>query len=98
MKANEILMEGAAHLEDRARSYDCPNGERSMDKTVRMFNELCDTAELTTTQGWLFMAILKMVRAGQGDYKADNYEDMAAYCALAGEEESNVSSQRERSD
>ena len=36
-------------------------------------------------RGWLFMAILKMVRSQQGDYRADNYEDGAAYFALMGE-------------
>ena len=36
-------------------------------------------------RGWLFMAILKMVRSQQGAYRADNYEDGAAYFALMGE-------------
>jgi len=31
------------------------------------------------------MEILKMVRASQGEFRADNYEDGAAYAALAGE-------------
>lgn len=31
------------------------------------------------------MALLKMVRSQQGNYKADNYEDLAAYSALMGE-------------
>lgn len=84
MKANEILTKAAQHLAERAKTYDRPEGERSMGKTVQMFNALTD-GEITEEQGWLFMAILKMVRSQQGDYKADNYEDGAAYFALAGE-------------
>ena len=84
MKAEEILTKAAGHLADRAKTYDKPEGERSMEKTVAMFNTLTGT-QLTTEQGWLFMVILKMVRSQQGDYKADNYEDGAAYFALAGE-------------
>lgn len=84
MKAEDILTKAAGHLADRAKTYDKPEGERSMEKTVQMFNTLAGT-QLTTEQGWLFMVILKMVRSQQGDYKADNYEDGAAYFALAGE-------------
>jgi hypothetical protein len=84
MKAEDILTKAAGHLADRAKTYDRPEGERSMEKTVQMFNTLAGT-QLTTEQGWLFMVLLKMVRSQQGDYKADNYEDGAAYFALAGE-------------
>ena len=84
MKAEEILTKAAGHLADRAKTYDKPQGERSMEKTVQMFNTLTGT-QLTTEQGWLFMVILKMVRSQQGEYKADNFEDGAAYFALAGE-------------
>ena len=40
---------------------------------------------MTEEQGWLFMALLKAVRSQQGAYRADSYEDGAAYFALAGE-------------
>ena len=40
---------------------------------------------MTEEQGWLFMAMLKAVRSQQGAYRADSYEDGAAYFALAGE-------------
>jgi len=49
-----------------------------------MFNTLTGVG-LTDEQGWLFMVCLKMVRAQQGRYRADSYEDGAAYFALAGE-------------
>ena len=82
--APQILSTAAKHLQERAATYDQPQGERSMGKTVAMFNTLTEHG-LTEEQGWLFMACLKMVRAQQGDYRADSYEDGAAYFALAGE-------------
>jgi hypothetical protein len=84
VKATDILTKAAGHLADRAKTYDKPEGERSMEKTVQMFNTLSGT-QLTTEQGWLFMVLLKMVRSQQGAFKSDNYEDGAAYFALAGE-------------
>jgi hypothetical protein len=49
-----------------------------------MFN-LLTGCSLSHEDGWVFMGILKMVRSRQGQFKADNYEDGAAYFALAGE-------------
>lgn len=85
MKAHDILHKAAGHLEDRATTYDNPEGERSMGKTIEMFNQLAET-KLTVEQGYLFMVLLKLVRSQQGNFKADNYEDGAAYFALACEE------------
>jgi hypothetical protein len=82
--APQILKTAMSHMEERAVTYDQPSGERSMGKTVDMFNTLTEN-KLTEEQGWLFMACLKMVRAQQGRYRADSYEDGAAYFALAGE-------------
>lgn len=84
MKAEDILAKAAGHLADRAKTYDKPEGERSMEKTVDMFNVLTG-GELTEEEGWMFMVLLKMVRSQQGEHRADNYEDGAAYFALAGE-------------
>jgi hypothetical protein len=84
MKAEDILNKAAGHLADRAKTYDKPEGERSMRKTVDMFNVLTG-GELTEEEGWMFMVLLKMVRSQQGEHRADNYEDGAAYFALAGE-------------
>jgi hypothetical protein len=53
-----------------------------MGKTVSMFNTLTGL-EISEEQGWLFMACLKLVRCQQGEFKQDNYEDGAAYFALA---------------
>jgi hypothetical protein len=84
MNAQEILNKAAGHMEDRAATYDSEEGERSMGKTVEMFNTLYGTS-LTEEQGWAFMAVLKMVRSSQGKYRADNYEDGVAYLSLMGE-------------
>lgn len=82
--AASMLTAALGHMEDRAKTYDAPGGERSMGKTVAAFNTITGL-ELTEEQGWLFMEILKQVRSQQGDYRPDNYEDMVAYAALRGE-------------
>lgn len=79
-----MLLKALGHMEDRAATYDKPEGERSMGKTVAAFNAITGQA-LTEEQGWLFMGLLKMVRSQQGAFRADNYEDLAAYAALQGE-------------
>lgn len=87
MKATEILNAAESHLTDRGATYDKPGGERSMQKTITAFNAIADQS-LTVEHGWLFMTLLKAVRTQQGNYKPDNYEDGAAYFALAGEQAS----------
>ena len=82
--AASMLTAALGHMEDRAKTYDAPGGERSMGKTVAAFNTITGLV-LTEEQGWLFMEILKQVRSQQGGYRADNYEDMVAYAALRGE-------------
>ena len=83
-RSDDILNQAIAETTDRGVTYDSPGGERSMSKTVRMFN-IHTGLELTETQGWQFMEILKMVRSGQGKFKLDNFVDGSAYAALAGE-------------
>jgi len=90
--AFNILVEAGKHLGERALTYDNIAGERSMATTVAMFNELVN-ANMTEEEGWMFMAILKMVRSQQGRFKADNYEDGAAYFALACEAASKARNQ-----
>ena len=86
MSAIELLEKAAGHLKDRAATYDKPEGERSIGAAVAAFNAVTGDGLMNTGErGWLFMAILKMVRSQQGNYKADNYEDLAAYGALMGE-------------
>lgn len=82
--APQILQNSLGHLDARAVHYDAPGGERSMRDTVAMFNTLTKN-NLSERDGWQFMELLKMVRSRQGAFKADTYEDGAAYAALAGE-------------
>ena len=86
MSAIELLEKAAGHLKNRAETYDKPDGERSIGATVAAFNAVTGDGLMNSEErGWLFMSLLKMVRSQQGNYKADNYEDLAAYGALMGE-------------
>jgi hypothetical protein len=83
--ANNVLKTAQEHLVDRGTTYDSKGkGERSMSKTINAFN-IITGLDLTEEQGWLFMTVLKAVRTQQGKFKLDNYEDGAAYFALAAE-------------
>lgn len=75
----------AAHMRQRAAVYDQPSGERSMARTVDAFNAIT-RLELTESQGWLFMELLKAVRdfTTVGGH-ADSQEDRIAYAALGAE-------------
>ena len=88
MKAVSMLTSAMKHLADRAVTRDKPGGERTMAATVLAFNAAFDK-DLTEEQGWQFMVILKMVRGANGTVNADDYEDEAAYAALAGEASTN---------
>lgn len=84
LTAQDIIEAGLGHIGDRASTYDKPEGERSMGKTVKAFNAIT-SHNLTEEEGWLFMELLKQVRSLQGNFKADNYEDLSAYAGLRGE-------------
>lgn len=82
--AQAILQAGLGHMQDRAATYDKPEGERSMGATVEAFNAVTGLS-LSTEQGWLFQILLKAVRSQQGGFRLDTYEDGAAYFGLMGE-------------
>lgn len=85
MKAPEYLSRSIATLAQRARTYDDPDGERSIGKTVEIFNSLT-SHQLSEKEGWLFMLCLKLARSQSGgDFTADTFVDLAAYAALMGE-------------
>jgi len=84
MNAPEFLAQAAAEMADRARTYDRPEGERSMAATVAAFNAAFGR-DLTEVEGWFFMVMLKAVRSQQGAHRPDCYTDGAAFFALAGE-------------
>lgn len=87
--APDLLAQAADEMAARAERYDAPEGERSMAAAVASFNALTG-GRMTVTEGWTFMALLKLARAqsqgGRGSAHLDNYVDGAAYMALAGEE------------
>ena len=83
--AYELLNKASQHMQDRAATYDKPEGERSMAQTVAIFNAFHGTS-LTEAQGWHFMQILKDVRLfTRPAYHADSAEDGIAYAALKSE-------------
>lgn len=82
MNANQILQAGVDVLERRGKQRDSAEGERSMAKTIEMFNTLTGH-NLTETEGWQLMAILKMVRHSQGEFQPDDLFDGTCYMALA---------------
>ena len=84
MLAHEFLQYGVDALSAREKTYDAESGERSIGKTIEMFNALTGH-NLAEEQGWKFMVCLKLVRSEQGDFYADNFVDGAAYFSLAGE-------------
>ena len=86
MNAAQLLGAAAACLQQRGVQYDSPEGERSMGKVIAMYRILTGNSVIDTEEkGYLFMAILKLVRSQQGELSADSYVDGAAYFALAGE-------------
>lgn len=92
MKATDFLSQAAKHMSERAVTYDSPEGERSMAKTVAAFNALVG-ADLSESEGWLFMMLLKVARLTQrASFHADSAEDLVAYAALMGEAKSQQSS------
>ena len=83
--ATNILRLAAATIDKRARERDLPV-ERSMPHIVRVFSTLTGI-QLTETQGWLFMVVLKLVRATIGKTNPDDLIDAASYMALMLESE-----------
>jgi hypothetical protein len=90
-RADELLRQAAATIEERGKQRDDAEGERSMRRAVGMFNAMVDgrpyPAEgfISELDGWLFMCCLKMARATAGKLCVDDYIDLAGYAALAAE-------------
>ena len=88
VSAPALLTAAAKHMNDRAATYDKPEGERSMAQTVAVF-EAYHGIKLTEAQGWHFMQVLKDVRLFTRDsYHGDSAEDCIAYAALKAEAKS----------
>lgn len=84
--ASQINDQAMKHIRDRASTYDQPQGERSMGKTVIAFNAITGR-DLTESEGWLLLQVLKDVRQWQNpnEYHQDSGEDCIAYAALKAE-------------
>jgi hypothetical protein len=82
--APKLLEDAAQALRDRAVTRDAEGGERSMARTVAIFNAMTGQ-NLTELEGWRFMISLKLARGMQGQAHLDDYVDLAGYAALAGE-------------
>lgn len=82
MKAHEILEDCKQVLIERGKQRDKPNGERSMNLCVRLF-QLRTGVELSEQQGWLFMECLKQAREANGTVdNPDDITDQINYLAL----------------
>lgn len=86
----ELLAEAQEIQENRAKQYDQPGGERSMDRTVRAFNIITrrenTDRELRESDGWLLMQLLKDVRDQNTEAPhPDSIKDKVSYSSLQGE-------------
>ena len=80
-----FLRRASEIMEERGKQYDQPGGERSMGKTVAMFNA-CTGRDLSEADGWLLMECLKNVRQWQRPaFHQDSADDGVAYSALKAE-------------
>ncbi len=83
--AVEFLHQAAAIMDQRAKDYDQPGGERSMGKTVDAFNTITGH-KLTEADGWLLMQLLKDVRQWSAPgFHRDSAEDCISYAGLKAE-------------
>lgn len=84
-KAQDLLHRAASLMDERGKQYDQRSGERSMQATVTAFNAITGYG-LTESEGFLLMAILKMVRDQSRETPhRDSIDDLVAYASLYGE-------------
>lgn len=83
MDAGLIIQHAGAAMRSRAAERD-QAAERSMARTVAIYNAMTG-AGMSELDGWRFMLALKLARSAQGACRLDDYVDLAAYAALAGE-------------
>lgn len=86
MKASDLLIKASDLMIERGKQYDKPTGERSMGQAVVAFNAITGQ-QLTESEGWLLLQVLKDVRQFQNPDKLhiDSLEDCIAYAALKAE-------------
>lgn len=83
MDAGLIIQHAGAAMRSRAAERD-QAAERSMARTVAIYNAMTG-ASMSELDGWRFMLSLKLARSAHGACRLDDYVDLAAYAALAGE-------------
>lgn len=84
-KAQDLLHRAASLMDERGKQYDQRSGERSMRDTVTAFNAISGHS-MTEADGFLLMAILKMVRDQSRETPhRDSIDDLVAYASLYGE-------------
>lgn len=87
VNAESALDDVITIMKDRAKQYDNPKGERSMDKVVEAFN-IITGHQLSTSDGYMLMSLLKLVRSqnsSRPDALVDSVKDNIAYGALYAE-------------
>ncbi len=87
--AYDFLKESSDILTERGVEYDTSNdpsgGERSMGKTVNVFN-IITGKDLTEAEGWLLVQLLKDVRQWtKQEFHEDSALDCISYAALKAE-------------
>lgn len=88
ISSETFLMEALRLQKERGEEYDQEGGERSMAKTVEIFNVYKDL-DLKESDGWLFMEILKNVRQlSKEEFHEDSASDGVAYSSLKAEAQS----------
>lgn len=86
-KAKDFLADVLAIQVERGKTYDKDDNqeERSMAKIVAMY-EMLTGITLSERQGWMFMVVLKMVRAHAKEaFHEDSFVDLISYASLAAE-------------
>lgn len=84
-QAVDFLIESKTTMEERGKTYDSPEGERSMGKTIEAFNAITGLS-LNEADGWLLMSLLKKTRQwSRKEYHEDSALDDVAYTALMAE-------------
>lgn len=85
--ATQLLKKAIRLQEERAATYDVGgtmDGERSMGKTVAAFN-IITGRNLSESEGWLLLQVLKDVRDRTNGPHLDSLEDGIAYSSLKAE-------------
>jgi len=85
MDAFGYLRVASETMKERGETYDISEKERSMESTIKAFNVI--TGEnLTESDGWLLMLILKQVRQWSSPpFHKDSALDSVAYSSLLAE-------------